>query len=188
MSRAGDYPAGTEHLEAESFSPRSHAGACQDCRGTGRRYGVSESGLAPDPSLSIRDGAIAAWPGAWHGKNLRDILDVMGIDVDVPFEQLDPATRQWTLFTDEQPVVTVYPTRDATEQCSGPVDQSGRTCLPGRSIGHRARPTLLRRPGRHVRAQRSERRRRSSTSSRKWAGPAVATRPEGTPRGFGHVA
>ncbi len=44
--------------------------------------------LVPDPSLSIREGAIAAWPGAWQGKNLRDILDALGYDVDRPWREL----------------------------------------------------------------------------------------------------
>ena len=69
--------------------------------------------MVPDPSLSIRDGAIAAWPGAWQGKNLRDILDALGHDVDRPWRELPAGEREWILFTDEQPVVTVHPVRDA---------------------------------------------------------------------------
>ncbi|MEU0297532.1 excinuclease ABC subunit UvrA, partial [Streptomyces microflavus] len=67
----------------------------------------------PDPSLSIRDGAIAAWPGAWQGKNLRDVLDTLGYDIDRPWRELAAEDREWILFTDEQPVVTVHPVRDA---------------------------------------------------------------------------
>ena len=40
------------------------------------------------PSLSIRDGAIAAWPGAWQGANLRSIVTGLGIDVDRPWRRL----------------------------------------------------------------------------------------------------
>lgn len=67
----------------------------------------------PDPALSIREGAIAAWPGAWQGKNLRDILGALGHDVDRPWRELPAEQREWILFTDEQPVVTVHPVRDA---------------------------------------------------------------------------
>ncbi|TYQ14387.1 UNVERIFIED_ORG: excinuclease ABC subunit A [Gordonia westfalica J30] len=114
VSRLGDYPPGIEPMEAEAFSAATHAGACAGCEGTGRRYDVSERSLVPDPTRSIREGAISAWPGAWHGKNLRDILDALGIDIDTPFSELDEETRRWILFTDEQPVVTVHPERDAT--------------------------------------------------------------------------
>ena len=69
---------------------------------------VTEATLVPDPSLSIRERAIAAWPGAWQGKNLRDILVTLGYDVDRPWRELPQADRDWILFTDEQPVVTVH--------------------------------------------------------------------------------
>ncbi|MFD7721427.1 ABC transporter [Streptomyces sp. NPDC059814] len=113
FSRAGTYPAGAERLDSDAFSPNTAAGACPRCHGLGRVHRTSEELLVPDPSLSIREGAIAAWPGAWQGKNLRDVLDALGHDVDRPWRELDPADREWILFTDEQPVVTVHPVRDA---------------------------------------------------------------------------
>ncbi|MFJ6982986.1 MULTISPECIES: ATP-binding cassette domain-containing protein [unclassified Streptomyces] len=113
LSRAGDYPPGAERLDSDSFSPNTAAGACPECHGLGVVHGTTEELLVPDPSLSIREGAIAAWPGAWQGKNLRDVLDALGHDVDVPWRELPAAEREWILFTDEQPVVTVHPVRDA---------------------------------------------------------------------------
>lgn len=65
-----------------------------------------------DPSLSIRDGAITAWPGAWQGKNLRDVTAVLGYDIDRPWRELSRKDRDWLLFTEEQPVVQVQPKRD----------------------------------------------------------------------------
>ena len=64
--------------------------------------------MVPDDSLTIRERAVAAWPPAWHGQNLRDILVSMGIDVDVPWRELPKKTRDWILFTEEQPTVPVY--------------------------------------------------------------------------------
>ncbi|WP_328931531.1 MULTISPECIES: excinuclease ABC subunit UvrA [unclassified Streptomyces] len=113
FSRAGDYPPGAERLDSDAFSPNTAAGACPECHGLGRVHRTTEESLVPDPSLSIREGAIAAWPGAWQGKNLRDILDTLGHDVDVPWRELPADERKWILFTDEQPVVTVHPVRDA---------------------------------------------------------------------------
>ncbi|WP_046734253.1 ATP-binding cassette domain-containing protein [Streptomyces humi] len=113
FSRAGDYPPGAERLDSDAFSPNTAVGACPECHGLGRVHGTTEESLVPDPALSIREGAIAAWPGAWQGKNLRDILDALGHDVDRPWRELPAAEREWILFTDEQPVVTVHPVRDA---------------------------------------------------------------------------
>ncbi|GHB39745.1 excinuclease ABC subunit A [Streptomyces xanthochromogenes] len=113
FSRAGDYPAGAERLDSDAFSPNTAVGACPECQGLGRIHRTSEALLVPDPSLSIREGAIAAWPGAWQGKNLRDVLDTLGYDVDRPWRELDQEDRDWILFTPEQPVVTVHPVREA---------------------------------------------------------------------------
>ncbi|MEU7087001.1 excinuclease ABC subunit UvrA [Streptomyces achromogenes] len=113
FSRAGTYPPGAQRLDSDAFSPNTAAGACPRCHGLGEVHGTTEELLVPDPSLSIREGAIAAWPGAWQGKNLRDILDTLGHDVDRPWRELPAEARHWILFTDEQPVVTVHPVRDA---------------------------------------------------------------------------
>ncbi|SFB63675.1 excinuclease ABC subunit A [Rhizobium sp. NFR07] len=108
-SRAGTYPPGQPHLDAESFSPNRPEGACPQCHGLGRIHEVTEASMVPDPSLTIRERAVAAWPLAWGGQNLRDILITLGIDVDTPWRELPEKTRHWILFTDEQPVVPVYP-------------------------------------------------------------------------------
>ena len=107
-SRTGDYPPTQPHLDAEAFSPNTPAGACPRCHGLGRVYEVTERSLVPDPSLTIRERAIAAWPTAWHGQNLRDIAVTLGFDVDRPWRELPKKDRDWLLFTDEQPTVPVY--------------------------------------------------------------------------------
>ena len=107
-SRAGTYPPGQAMIHADGFSPNTPAGACPTCHGLGRIYDATEATMVPDRSLSIRERAIAAWPGAWHGQNQRDILTTLGIDVDAPWSSLPKKTRDWILYTDEQPVVPVY--------------------------------------------------------------------------------
>ena len=107
-SRAGDYPQGQELLYAESFSPNTPQGACPRCSGMGRIYDVTEQSMVPDDSLTIRERAIAAWPPAWHGQNLRDILVTLGYDVDTPWRELPKKDRDWILYTDESPTVPVY--------------------------------------------------------------------------------
>ncbi|RYB95151.1 excinuclease ABC subunit A [Nocardioides oleivorans] len=106
-SRAGTYPEGAPRLAAEAFSPNTAAGACPTCHGLGEAHDVAEDLLVPDESLSIRDGAIAAWPGAWQGKNLLRVTKAVGIDVDVPWRELDRKDRDWLLYTDEQPRVLI---------------------------------------------------------------------------------
>lgn len=107
-SRAGNYPEDQPLLYAESFSPNTPEGACLECHGLGRVYEVTEETMVPDPNLTIRERAIASWPTAWQGQNLRDILVTMGYDVDIPWKDLPQKDRDWILFTEEQPTVPVY--------------------------------------------------------------------------------
>ncbi|HZH63476.1 MAG TPA: excinuclease ABC subunit A, partial [Flavisolibacter sp.] len=108
-SRAGDYPKDQQIIYAEGFSPNTPEGACQECHGLGRVYEVTEASMVLDESLTIRQKAIAAWPTAWGGQNLRDILITLGYDVDKPWRDLPKKDREWILFTNEQPQVPVYP-------------------------------------------------------------------------------
>lgn len=107
-SRAGDYPRGRPMLYAENFSSNRPEGACPECHGLGRIYTVTEQSMVPDPKLTIRQRAIAAWPTAWQGQNQRDILVSLGYNVDRPWRELPKRDRDWILFTDEQPSVPVY--------------------------------------------------------------------------------
>ncbi|HEX4131152.1 MAG TPA: excinuclease ABC subunit UvrA [Pirellulales bacterium] len=115
FSRAGTYPVRQPHLDAEAFSPNTPAGACPRCHGLGRIYDATERSMVPDDSLTIRERAIAAWPTAWHGQNLRDIVTTLGYDIDTPWRELPKNDRDWLLFTDEQPVVPVYAGWDRDE-------------------------------------------------------------------------
>ncbi|MCS3507032.1 excinuclease ABC subunit UvrA [Achromobacter sp. JUb104] len=107
-SRAGTYPANQPMLYAEDFSPNTPQGACPNCHGLGYVYDVTEASMVPDPSKTIRERAIASWPPAWHGQNLRDILVTLGYNVDIPWRDLKKKDRDWILYTDEQPTVPVY--------------------------------------------------------------------------------
>ncbi|HEY6780222.1 MAG TPA: hypothetical protein VI111_04665, partial [Thermoleophilaceae bacterium] len=110
FSRAGSYPPeATEVMDSDWFSPNTAIGACRECHGLGKVHRVSEQTLVPDPSLTIRDRAVAAWPGAWQGQNLRDILVTLGYDIDTPWQELPRSDRDWILFTDEQPTVAIDP-------------------------------------------------------------------------------
>jgi excinuclease ABC subunit A len=107
-SRAGNYPRGQDIIYAEGFSPNTPEGACPRCHGLGRIYDVTERSMVPDDTLTIRERAIASWPPAWHGQNLRDILVTLGYDVDRPWRELPKKDRDWILYTEESPTVPVY--------------------------------------------------------------------------------
>ncbi|MGJ4050866.1 ATP-binding cassette domain-containing protein [Corynebacterium macclintockiae] len=119
-SRCGEYPAEVRkrhggRLASDCFSPNTTAGMCPECQGTGVVHEPTEQTMVPDPSLSIDEGAIAAWPGAWLGKNFHDIVAELGFPMDVPWRDIPQADREWILFTDGRPVVTIHPHRGADQ-------------------------------------------------------------------------
>src|SRR5437763_1020803 len=93
-SRTGTYPPTQPHLEAESFSANTPEGACPQCHGLGRAYEVTELSMVLDYSLTIRERAVAAWPTAWQGQTLRDILVTLGYDVDRRWRDLPKKDRE----------------------------------------------------------------------------------------------
>ena len=128
-SRCGDYSALPDgalsddatsetpitRLASDAFSPNTADGMCPECRGTGTKFVATEESMVHEPQLSIRDGAITAWPGAWAGKNFRDILEALGYDLDRPWQELSESDRNWILFTRERPVVEIVPHRGADQ-------------------------------------------------------------------------
>ncbi|MGP5346414.1 excinuclease ABC subunit UvrA [Psychrobacter celer] len=114
-SRAGEYPADQDMLYADAFSPNTPEGACPMCSGIGRVFDVTEELMVPDGSKSIRERAIASWPGAWQGQNLSRILTTLGYDIDTPWHKLSKKSRDWILFTDETPTAPVYPEYDMAQ-------------------------------------------------------------------------
>ncbi|MEE3366193.1 MAG: excinuclease ABC subunit UvrA [Planctomycetota bacterium] len=79
--------------EPRLFSFHSPLGACPGCRGFGSVPVISFTKLVPDPRLSLREGAIAAWTTPAYSHELDELIDLApdyGIPLDVPFEELSP--------------------------------------------------------------------------------------------------
>ncbi|MFI5707960.1 excinuclease ABC subunit UvrA [Kribbella sp. NPDC051620] len=84
---------------AESFAFNSD-GACETCAGTGETRQIDQEALVPDESLSIADGAVAAWASFGAGL-LPQVVAQLGVRVDVPFRELTPAERELVLNGEE---------------------------------------------------------------------------------------
>ncbi len=82
------------------FSFNSPVGACEPCKGFGRVLDIDFDRVVPDPSRSIRAGAIEPWnvPVAQaERKALRAACSAAGISIDVPFSSLSAAERRFVL-------------------------------------------------------------------------------------------
>lgn len=80
------------------FSFNSPLGACPTCKGFGRVISVDPALVIPDPSRTLREGAVKPWTTDSY-KEIREDLEKYaarkGISLDVPFEQLTPEQLKW---------------------------------------------------------------------------------------------
>ena len=87
---------GTDHIEPQPslFRYNSPLGACPLCEGFGRTMELDLVRIVPDPSLSIRAGALAPWADPPFRHFLDELLKAapeLEIPVDIPFESLAAA-------------------------------------------------------------------------------------------------
>ncbi len=86
---------GTEHIEPQPnlFRFSRSLGACPVCEGFGQITELDLDRIVPDPSRTIRQGAIAPWSTPAYRKSLDALLteaDALDIPVDRPFNRLAP--------------------------------------------------------------------------------------------------
>ncbi|MGD9896471.1 MAG: excinuclease ABC subunit UvrA [Candidatus Methylacidiphilaceae bacterium] len=82
------------------FSFNNPQGACPACHGFGRIVEIDLKRAAPDPSRSVRDGAIQPFRSeslSWWQRRLEKICMLLGIAIDVPFGRLSPAEQELIL-------------------------------------------------------------------------------------------
>ncbi len=87
------------------FSFNSPLGACSKCRGFGRIIGIDLEKSVPDPTLTIKQGAIKPFQGERGEECQRDLnrhCKERGIDLNTPWEDLDEDMREWIYYGDRK--------------------------------------------------------------------------------------
>jgi len=81
--------------EPRNFSFNSPHGACPICTGIGFQLVVDGDLVVPDPSQSLREGAIAAWSRSqfFYPELLESVSKYFGIDMDRPWSKLTKQQR-----------------------------------------------------------------------------------------------
>ncbi len=86
-----------EPLNPHHFSFNSPLGWCPACEGLGVQTGADPRLFIRDPRLSLREGAIAAWPVPKGNPTLAALLEAVaehvGFSLDTPFAELTPAQQ-----------------------------------------------------------------------------------------------
>ena len=121
-----------EPLNPHHFSFNSPLGWCPTCEGLGVQHGANPACSIRDPQLSLRDGAVAAWPAAGgrrpvHCRFAEALARHVGFSLDTPF---DGARRR----------------RTSGPCCTAPA-RPGSRCVASRS-GAKAEGPLARPPSR----------------------------------------
>src|SRR5690242_10846619 len=85
--------------EPRNFSFNNPHGACPVCTGIGSQLVVDGDLVVPDPSLSLNDGAIAAWSKSqfFYPELLESVSKYFGIDMDKPWSKLPKQQRDLLL-------------------------------------------------------------------------------------------
>ena len=80
-----------QDLAPRNFSFNSPYGACTTCDGLGTRFEVDPQLVAPDPDLSLEEGAIAPWSGGrsmYFARLIEAVADEVGIEPGTPWSDL----------------------------------------------------------------------------------------------------
>jgi excinuclease ABC subunit A len=90
---------GFPELSPQSFSFNSPLGMCVECNGLGERLAADPDLVIPDPTKSIRDGAVAVWGDAiakdsgWTTNIVKALAKAFKIDLDKPWNKLGAQQR-----------------------------------------------------------------------------------------------
>jgi len=91
-----------EELSPQNFSFNSPLGWCPSCEGLGTQQGTNLAALISDPTRTLEDGAVAAWPDPASRPLFRQMLQALsqefGLPLDVPFSQLDAPHQRLVLY------------------------------------------------------------------------------------------
>ena len=90
-----------EPLNPHHYSFNSPLGWCPTCQGLGFQRGANANLLLGDTRLSLRDGAVTAWPALSKGSPWLPFAEALakhvGFALDTPFAKLDPAHQRAVL-------------------------------------------------------------------------------------------
>ncbi len=99
-------------IEPRLFSFNNPFGACPVCGGLGAEMKIDPDLVVPDPSLSIRDGAVAPWSrtsSPYFLQTLQAVVKQFGGSTGSPFADLPVGTQAALLYgTGKTPVNFVY--------------------------------------------------------------------------------
>ena len=90
-----------DEIEPRLFSFNNPYGACQKCDGLGVKNSFDASLVVPNPSLTLRGGAIAPWSTStskYYMQTLNSLARFFDFSLDTPFEKLEDRVVDTILY------------------------------------------------------------------------------------------
>jgi excinuclease ABC subunit A len=100
-------------LSPASFSFNNPLGMCTDCSGLGTKPEMDPDLIVPDPSRSIRDGAIEPWASGmnkgegWTADFVESLGKAFKIDLDAPYSKLTQREKDTLMYGSNGKTFTV---------------------------------------------------------------------------------
>jgi excinuclease ABC subunit A len=94
-------------LAPQAFSFNSPLGSCPECQGLGTRAEMDADLIVPDPSLTIREGAVEPWASGmergegWTFEFVEHLSRSLRIDLDTPWAKLGKKDRDVVMYGTE---------------------------------------------------------------------------------------
>lgn len=88
-------------LEPRLFSFNAPFGSCETCDGLGIKLEVDMDLVIPDPSKTLREGAIAPWnpiSSNYYPTMLEQAMTAFGVDLDTPYQDLSDKDKELVLY------------------------------------------------------------------------------------------
>src|SRR3990172_7066000 len=91
-------------LAPQGFSFNSPLGSCPDCQGLGTRAEMDPDLIVPDPSRTIREGAVEPWASGmergegWTFEFVEPLSRALRLDLDTPFAKLPRKDRAVVMY------------------------------------------------------------------------------------------
>ena len=88
-------------IEPRLFSFNNPFGACPKCSGIGSELKIDPELIVPDPSLTLKKGAIAPWAKStspYYGQTLQSLATHYGFSLTVPFQKLPADVQKILLY------------------------------------------------------------------------------------------
>ena len=94
-------PRSFQELTPQNFSFNSPLGWCPACEGLGVETGTDQSAIVANPHLTLRGGAVTAWPKPSENPAFQAVLEALSttwdVPLDVPWYQLSPRNQRLVL-------------------------------------------------------------------------------------------